>query len=35
MGYTRVVGTAADEVNVWIPKNVLLLEILRSPALAS
>jgi ribosomal protein S28E/S33 len=35
MGYTGVVGTAADEVKVWVPKNVLPLEILRSPTLLS
>jgi hypothetical protein len=35
MGYMGVVGTAADEVKVWVPKNVLPLEILRSPTLVS
>jgi len=35
MGYTGVVGTAADEVKVWVPRNILPAAILKSPTLVS
>ena len=35
MGYMGIAGTAADEVKVWIPRNVLPTAILRSPTLIS
>ena len=35
MGYTGVVGTAADKVKVWVPTNILLAAILKSPMLVS
>ena len=35
MGYTDVVGTAADEVKVWVPTNILPAAILKSPTLVS
>ena len=35
MGYTGVVGTAADKVKVWVPTNILPAAILKSPILVS
>jgi len=35
MGYTGVVGTEADEVKVWVPRNILPAAILKSPTLVS
>ena len=35
MGYMGVVGTAADKVKVWVPRNILPATILKSPTLVS
>jgi len=35
MGYRGIVGTAADKVKVWVPRNVLPTAILRSQTLVS
>jgi len=35
MGYKGVVGTAADKVKVWVPRNILSTAILRSQTLVS
>jgi hypothetical protein len=35
MGYTGVVGTAADEIKIWVPRNFLPAAILESPTLVS
>jgi len=35
MGYRDIVGTAADKVKVWVPRNVLPMAILRSQTLVS